>query len=311
VTADALAALPRRARRQLPPEDSIRAAFTCRVDDRDAVLVLTDAQVVVVGQGGWFYDDAPLTSAWLSHVGELVCDLRLWNAHRRVQFRTPEDIHAAVGEFCRVADGAGLQSGRPAPLGPDERAVPRCVYLGGVNVPVPVGAEVDLLFGSAGIDVHHSPPARGRGPIAQLTYAAQFSVELSGPGRFTTGGGFAGGGIGLEGAAAGMAVAAVLNALSTRTRVESVIAVLSADYEGFFLCREHDLDELRRLLAPVFVRARQITGGPVDPEATPSAGGGADLVATLERLTALHQAGALTEEEFRRAKAQALGSVVP
>ncbi len=142
---------------------------------------------------------------------------------------------------------------------------------------------------------------------ARMPYAAQFAIELSGPGRFTTGGGFVGGGVGLEGAAEGMAIAGVLNALTTRTRVESVIAVLSDEYEGFFLCREHGLDELRRLLAPVFLRARRNDVGPVNLESAHSAWAGPDLVAELERLAALHQAGALSDDEFIRAKSQALG----
>jgi hypothetical protein len=310
VTRDALAALPRRARRQLPHDDQIRAAFACFIGDRDGVLVLSDTTVSVMGLGGWFFDDAPLESASLTPVGELVCELRLWNKHRKVRFRSTADVEAALREIGQGTDLARLQNGGPAPLGPDHRLVPRCVYLGGANVSVPVEAEVDLLFGPGDIRVHHSPLARGSQSIAQLPYAAEFAIELSGPGSFTTGGGFVGGGFGLMGAAEGMAIAGVLNALTTRTRVVSVIGLLSAHYEGFFLCREHGLDELRRLLAPVFLRARQINGGASGVESAQSSADGPELVAVLERLTALHGAGALTDEEFKRAKAHALGSVL-
>ena len=128
--------------------------------------------------------------------------------------------------------------------------------------------------------------------MTALAYAPKFSVELSGPGRFKTGGGFVGGGFGLVGAAEGMAIASVLNALTTRTQVISVIAVLSAEYEGFFLCQQHSPDELRHYLAPVFLRARQLGQGPSDTERGQSSTGAVDLVATLERLATLHQAGA-------------------
>lgn len=303
MTGDVLAALPRRVRRQLPNDQSIRYAFRCWVGDRDAVLILSDAKVVVVGIGGWFHDDAPLESAWLTQTGERNCDLRLWNTHRKVRFDTAAEAERAVGGFNAAAQ---LDNGDLAPLGPDDRLVPRCVYLGGVNVPVPAQTEVDLLFASGGIRVHRSPHARGSQPMAELPYAPQFKVELSGPGRFTSGGGFVGGGIGLEGAAGGMALAGVLNALTTRTRVESVIAVLSAQYEGFFLCREHGLEELRRTLAPVFLRARQNSVQAVVSESEPASEDRSDLVVVLERLTALHRAGALTDEEFRSAKAKAL-----
>jgi hypothetical protein len=113
------------------------------------------------------------------------------------------------------------------------------------------------------------------------------------------------------GAAEGMAIASVLNALTTRTQVISVIAVLSAEYEGFFLCQQHTPEELRHYLAPVFLRARQLggrTSAELEPAQSPSAP--VDLVATLERLAALHRSGALTDEEFQQAKAKALGSQI-
>ncbi len=135
---DALAALPRRVRRQLPNEKDIHSAFTCWVSDRDAVLVLSHATVVVVGSGGWFYDNAPLDSAWLTQAGEVVCDLRLHNTRRSVRFHTATDAQAAVRAF---SDVAGRHNGGLKPLGPDERLVSRCVYLGGVNVPIPVKAK--------------------------------------------------------------------------------------------------------------------------------------------------------------------------
>jgi hypothetical protein len=181
VTVDALADLPRRTRRQLPPEDSIRSAFACSVNDRDAVLVLTDAQVWVVGRGGWFVDDALLDSAWHTPLGELACDLRFRNTRRRVQFRSAADAQTAVREIGRATDAARGGNGAPEPLGPDERLVARCVYLGGVNISVSVEAEVDVLFGSDDIRVHYSPRVRTSRAIAQLPYAPQFAIELSDP----------------------------------------------------------------------------------------------------------------------------------
>jgi hypothetical protein len=280
----------------------------CWVSDRDAVLVVAETKIVVVGTGGWLYDDAPLESASLAQVGELDCDLRLLNSRRRVHFRNATDVEAALREFSQARDLSGIALGHSVRLEPDERLVQRCIYLGGINVQVPVEAEVDLLFGSDDIQVHYCPLTSRSRSLAQLSYGAKFTVELSGPGRFTTGGGFVGGGIGMEGAAGGMAIAGILNALTTRTRVESVIAILSADFEGFFLCRDHDLDELRRLLAPVFLRARQISDLPAAADVAQTGAIGIGLVALLERLTALHAAGALTDQEFIRAKAQALGT---
>lgn len=237
-----------------------------------------------------------------------VCDLQLWGEHLKVELASPADAEAAVLAIGQLTDAARQsQTGQPLPVGHDERLVGRCVYLGGANVAIPVKAEVDLFFGADDIRVYRSPAFQDSTAITALSYASQFGVELSGPGRFKTGGGYIGGGVGLVGAAEGMAIASVLNALTTRTQVISVIAVLSAEYEGFFLCQQHSPDELRHYLAPVFLRARQLGQRSSDYEQGQSPIGAADFVATLERLASLHQAGVLTDEEFRQAKAQALG----
>lgn len=307
MTADALAALKPRARRQLPEDRAIRSVYSCSFKGRDGVIVLASGGVFVAASNGWFTNSAPLHVAWLKPLDGAACDLQLWGEHLKVDFESASDAQAAVSAIGQLTDSARAgQSQQPISLAPDERLVRRCTYLGGANVAVPVKAEVDLLFGSTDIRVHQSPVLRDSEAIACLPYASQFAVELSGPGRFKTGGGFVGGGFGLVGATEGMAIAGLLNALTTRTQVISVIAVLSADYEGFFLCREHAPDELRRFLAPVFLRARQLQPAAGEPEPQPTSVV-PDLVETLERLARLHQTGALTDEEFQRAKIQALG----
>lgn len=271
---------------------------------------MANGGVFVAATSGWFSNSAPLKVAWLESVGDAECDLRLYGEHLKVIFRSVADAEAAVlaiGQATEAARQGDAQ--QPIRLEPDERLVRRCVYLGGANIEVPVKTEVDLLFGASEILLHRPPALRDSNAIAALPYAPRFSVELSGPGRFKTGGGYVGGGSGLVGAAEGMAIASVLNALTTRTQVISVIAVLSTKYEGFFLCQQHTPEELRHYLAPVFLRARQLGGqrsAEVD-QGQPSSGP-SDLVETLERLVRLHQAGALTDDEFRQAKAQALGS---
>jgi len=47
-------------------------------------------------------------------------------------------------------------------------------------------------------------------------------LEIGGPGLVKTGGGFVGGGFGARGAIEGMAIAAVLNGLTTRTSIKTV-----------------------------------------------------------------------------------------
>ena len=54
-------------------------------------------------------------------------------------------------------------------------------------------------------------------------------LEIGGPGLVKTGGGFVGGGFGARGAIEGMAIAAVLNGLTTRTSgLAGCLAVVAA-----------------------------------------------------------------------------------
>jgi hypothetical protein len=293
----ALATLKPRARRHLPEDGRIVAAYACLYKGDEAVLAFTRQDVFLVANPGWFWISAPRRDASAKSLYGPNCVLLIHGETLKVAFHSASDAQSAMVAF-------GQSTLR---LGPDDRIVSRCVFLGGANVTVSAEAEVDLLFRSAELEVHRPPAVHGVEPIIRLPYAGQFEVELSGPGRFTTGGGFVGGGFGLMGAAEGMALAGVLNALTTRTQVLSVIAVMSTEYEAFFLSRELAPDELRRRLAPVFLRSRQINGGrPAAGELRESRAGTPDLVAALESLAALHRAGALTDEEFQRAKGRVL-----
>jgi hypothetical protein len=333
VTVDRLAALKPRVRRRLPPDERIRAVFPCSVQGRDAVIVVTDTDVVVTSLGGAFFHTAPKRAARLNPDARSSWTLNLWEMYWRVAFPQDVDVDVAMREINAFSEAARTVAGQgqlplwAGSLTPHERLVPRCVYLGGAQVSLEPRSEVDLLFDAEGVQVHQPPARRETPPIVGFGYSEHFSLELSGPGRFKTGGNFVGGGFGLLGAAEGMALASVLNGLTTRTQTISVIAMVSAEYEAFFLCRTYTPDELRRMLAPAFLRVRQLSveregasrqvddksddKGDADyaegPQPVPSGSIEGGLVATLERLSALHQAGALTDAEFRQAKARALG----
>ena len=63
--------------------------------------------------------------------------------------------------------------------------------------------------------------------------------------RSPKGGDFTGGGVGLVGGAGGIAIAALLNKLSTTTSILNVLTVADDSHEGFFLN-----EDLRRLPEP-------------------------------------------------------------
>ncbi len=57
----------------------------------------------------------------------------------------------------------------------------------------------------------------------QIPYRDVEVVDIGGPGLVKSGGGFTGGGHGVTGAMDGMAIAAVLNALTTQTKIKTVV----------------------------------------------------------------------------------------
>lgn len=334
MSSDVSASLPDKVRKKLPAGANIRSAFYCTLGRRPSVLVVTDQDVVVFGLTGIFgYYGAPLTAAQLTVEKDAVsATLKLYTSTHKVLFdnaagaaEAEQAIESAVADARRALERARRRAlglpGEDFELAHDERLARSWVFLGGANLAVKTGLTVDVLFGTEKVQIYRSMAQPQDTPLVELGYARSFSIELSGPGRFTTGGGFVGGGFGLMGAAEGMAIAGLLNSLTTRTQVQSVIAVLSAEYEAFFLSQQHAPDELRRMLAPAFLRGRQLSvNSAVDAPARDNgslamrdqaleAGAAAvkDLTEMLERLATLHRAGALTDAEFAAAKAQALG----
>ncbi len=81
--------------------------------------------------------------------------------------------------------------------------------------------------------------------LLELPYAEIEVVEIGGPGLVKSGGGFIGGGFGAVGALEGMAVAGVLNALTTRTSVTTVVRVQTKWCELFLLHAKLAPEQLR------------------------------------------------------------------
>jgi hypothetical protein len=142
-------------------------------------------------------------------------------------------------------------------------------------------------------------------PLAQVPYAEVEAVDIGGPGLVRSGGGFVGGGFGAAGAVEGMAVAAVLNAVTTKVRVKTVIRIQAVSCEMFMLHTDLTPDALRiRLSEPLgLIRASQSARF---PDAVGPAGGSAAVVEQLGRLAQMLEAGLLTRDEFDRLKSELL-----
>jgi hypothetical protein len=144
------------------------------------------------------------------------------------------------------------------------RGIP-CVALGGFGWDLMDGRPYELDFNESVVTIQE--PATGVTAVS-VGYDELLAFEIGGPGAHSTGGGFMGGGFGVEGAAEGILAATVLNALSTRTKVVTTFSLHAVDGEAFFL---HDVltpHDLRIRLSEIFVRMRQASPKLDEPSST-------------------------------------------
>lgn len=166
-----------------------------------------------------------------------------------------------------------------------------CRVLGGHGLGVLAGSNVEFRFMRGAI---HILSGAGERQIV-VPYVDVVALEIGGPGAQRTGGGFVGGGFGLEGAAEGMLIASALNLLTTRTRINTVVCLQTKSAELFVHNVLETPDAMRIRLSRVFsiLRSRQ------HPEERSPA---RDPLERLERLARLRDSGVLTEEEFQAAR---------
>jgi hypothetical protein len=180
-------------------------------------------------------------------------------------------------------------------------SVSRVVLLGGHGFgdELQPRASMDLYFTTEGLWATRASRAT---PVMKYPYAEMVALDFDGPGRITRGGGFIGGGFGLLGAVEGMAIAAVLNSLTTRSEIESLIRVEAPAMEAFFFTDTATPRDLRIQFSGVLGRIKRgsldtVTGREEDP------------LDRLERLAALHRQGSLTDDEFAAMKRQLIGEI--
>ena len=160
------------------------------------------------------------------------------------------------------------------------------------------------------------------------------SVEIAGRGARDSDAGIIGGGFGIEGAAGGMLAAAVVNALTAQTTIETFVALETGDWTVVVFSDFATPDVVRREWAPALgpalrsdpgARARnapdiaglgsghattpaqpedpsRVASSIVDPSGRQAASPAEGLTDDLERLAALRTAGELTDEEYAAAK---------
>jgi hypothetical protein len=179
-------------------------------------------------------------------------------------------------------------------------------YLGGYvpGAAITPGGLYDVLFLEDGLVIFAYRQAR---VLVRVHYTEVEDVEIGGPGLVKTGGGFGGGGFGVSGAVEGIAIAAVLNTLTTRTSVKTVVRIQGTSCELFLLHTKFTPEQLRIAMSRPLgairsARATQAAGGTQHPPvAAPSP------VQELTKLADMLEKGLLTREEFDLMKAKLLG----
>jgi hypothetical protein len=179
-------------------------------------------------------------------------------------------------------------------------------YLGGY-VPgseLHAGERYDLRFLEERLAV--TTPRRAA-MLAEVPYIEVEDVEIGGPGLVKTGGGFAGGGFGAKAALEGIAIAAVLNALTTRTSIKTIVRIQATGCELFLLHTKVTPEQLRIDLSRPLgsIRAARTSNTPGYPQRGTLAMD-ASPVEELAKLADMLGKGLLTREEFDFMKAKLL-----
>jgi len=230
-----------------------------------------------------------------------------WQAASEFMRSTHPDLFEQVREAARRdADrkAALARSAEFRELRQDQKSLATlagCVLLGGYGVGdgISAGTKIDLHFTDQEIWL---TKATGHIPYLRRSYAAARAFEFEG-GVVRTGGGYMGGGFGVLGAAEGIAMATLLNSLTSKSSVHTTIRFETEDAEIFLFTDQATPKTLLMQFAEV--RAKIKTAAASPPEDTPETKTG-DLTEQLARLGDLFQKGLLTANEFAAAKTRLL-----
>ena len=185
--------------------------------------------------------------------------------------------------------------------------VRECSVLGGHGLPLEVGNIYDLFFGSDELALLDRRDGRVH---IRVSYASIQVLDVGGSGAQQSGGGFIGGGFGLEGAVTGMLVGTALNLLTTRTKIDTVICLRTDAAEVHFHTSKHTPSAVQMGLSKVFEALRQLEAArshAVSIGETPAPT--ASVANEIAKLGELRARGLLSDEEFEAAKRKVLDAL--
>lgn len=131
-------------------------------------------------------------------------------------------------------------------------ALKDCTVLGASGFPFDTGTPVTIGFLGAGVICTSGQQ------IAKFSLVEVLDIEIAGPGTTVNGGGFVGGGFGVEGALQGMAIAGVLNALTTKKTTHTFLTITTNFGELHVHYGLMEPGALRIYLSGVFVHLRRM-----------------------------------------------------
>lgn len=182
----------------------------------------------------------------------------------------------------------------------DRRALLGCVVIGGFGHQMPSGTKLNVVFDRD--EVRFATVDYG-GDNSAIRYQDITALDIEGRGIVRSGSQVMGGGFGFSGAAEGMLAASLLNSLTARSRIETVVNLRTPEWGLILFYDQMPPVNLKRHLSAAFSqieaahRSAQTGSSKQDP------------VAQLAQLKVLLDGGALTADEFATAKAKLLAEM--
>jgi len=178
----------------------------------------------------------------------------------------------------------------------DRRVLRDFALRAGAGTRIPIGSSCVIDFSADGARITAS------GVEEFVPYADIHALQISGSATHSNAGVF-GGGFGVAGAAEGMLAASVINSLTSKTTIYSLVRIAARAAEYVFVSNVVDSGSLSMMLTPVQFRIRQAQASAPSP-LTPAA----SVADELGKLAQLRDAGVLSDAEFTAAKARLLGT---
>jgi hypothetical protein len=172
------------------------------------------------------------------------------------------------------------------------------LFVGGFGYELVKDSVVSLEAGLEGFLVRDFD----KNSAVQIPYVDVVNFEMEG-GLVQRGGGFAGGGFGIVGFAAGAAASMALNKITSKSEIQTMLRLVTRNGEVVLYTNQATPDQIEIAFSEARMRIRNAAN---TPAAVNNQSNSISVADELTKLSALRDSGVLTEEEFQRAKSRLL-----